>query len=79
MLIFVELLIGRKDGTLNFEPSKSHTICVSLTHDIVEHSHLFMSDVLIGESKVLGFQSRVDRDYDVSEGLQNILAQKAYI
>ena len=30
---------------IEFEPSKSHTICVSLKHDIEEHPPLFMNDV----------------------------------
>ena len=53
---------------IEFEPSKSHTICVSLKRDIEEHPPLFMNDVLISESKVLStlgfyFDSRLTWSY----------------
>ena len=52
ILISVELLIGGR-WHMEFEPSKSDTICVSLKHDVEEHPPLFMNNVLIRESKVL--------------------------
>ena len=38
---------------IEFEPSKSNALYVSLKHDVEEHPTLFMNGVLIKKSKVL--------------------------
>ena len=53
---------------IEFEPSKSNAICVSLKRDVEEHPPLFMNNVPIEESKVLSilglhFDSRLTWDY----------------
>ena len=90
MLISVELLIGREDGTLNLD-LQSLIICVSLKRDIEEHPSLFMNDVSISESKVLSilrfhFDSRLTWSYvymhalnvlvDITQGNHELLQLK---
>ena len=53
---------------IEFEPSKSNALCVSLKRDVKEHPPLFMNGVPIKESKVLSilgfhFDSHLTWDY----------------
>ena len=53
---------------IEFEPSKSNALCVSLKHGVEEHPPLIMNGVLIKESKVLSilefhFDSHLTWDY----------------
>ena len=53
---------------IEFEPSKSNVLCVSLKRDVEEHPPLFMNGVPIKESKVLSilafhFDSRLTWEY----------------
>ena len=60
---------------IEFEPSKSNTICVSLKRDVEEYPPLFMNDVLIRESKVLSilgfhFDSRLTWSYMIDSSVR---------
>ena len=60
---------------IEFKPSKSATICVSLKHDVEEHPPLFMNNVLIRDSKVLSilgfhFDSRFTWSYMIDSSVR---------
>ena len=65
---FCSLADWGKRWHIEFEPSKSNALCVSLKCGVEEHPPLFMNGVLIKESKVLSilgfhFDSRLTWDY----------------